>query len=352
MEGVEMQSTPARASNKLRKRPLDDRRLTDAIDGVYALPAILVAHKLGLFETIGRGALTTAEIALRLNLEARPTGALLACAASLGLINANGHRCRLTPLGAEYLLKESPTYWGHYLDFFIETRAAWSLDAIEKSLVSNVAQGGAAPEWVTEQTQRGDYAARFTRTMHSFGMAPALAWPGKSDLSRHSLLLDIGGGSGAHSIGATLKWKHLKAIVFDIPAVCEVAAEYANEYRLNDRIVTHRGDMWTDPFPAADVHFYSQIYHDWSPEKCRELTAKSFASLPPGGRIIVHEMLFNPAKTGPLGVAAKNMIMVALTQGQQFSANELREMLREAGFRSIQVKPTFGYWSIATGVKR
>jgi hypothetical protein len=344
-------SIPTKTSVKLPKKPLDDRRLSDAITGVYAFPAVLVAHKLGLFEALGNNALTADEVGRRLNLKARPTAALLACTSSLGLTRTLRKNFRLSPLGAEYLLKESPTYWGHFLDYFIETRSAWSVDGIEKSVIANAAQGGSAPDWVTEQTQRDDYARRFTRTMHSFSMAPALAWPAKVNLSGHSVMLDIAGGSGAHSIGATLKWKKLKAIVLEIPAVCEVAAEYANEHGLRERITTHEGDMWADSFPAADVHFYSQIYHDWPPEKCRELTAKSFGYLPSGGRIVVHEMLLNSAKTGPLGPAAVNMVMMAMTQGQQFTGGELRAMLREAGFRNIHVRPTFGYWSVVTGVK-
>ena len=340
-----------RTSPKLPRIAVDDRRLSDAIIGVYAFPAVLVAHKLGLFEAIGRKALTIDEIAERLHLNVRPTTALLACVSSLGLAMADSRGFRLTPLGAQYLLKESPTYWGYFLDFFIETRSAWSVDGIEKSVLSNVAQGGSAPEWITSQIERDDFARRFTRTMHSISMAPALAWPAKVNLSEHSVMLDIAGGSGAHSIGAAIRWKKLKAIVFEIPAVCEIATECAAEYGLDERVTTQRGDMWTDPFPSADLHFYSQIYHDWPPEKCRELTQKSFGSLPSGGRIIVHEMLFNPAKTGPLSAAAMNMTMMALTQGQQFTGDELRTMLRDAGFRNVQVKPTFGHWSIVTGKK-
>src|SRR5712692_1878446 len=97
-----------RAPAKIRKKYADDRRLADAIVGVHAFTTILVAHKLGLFEAIGRGVSTRAEISRKLNLEARPTEALLACASSVGFVSASRDRFRLTPLGAEYLLKESP----------------------------------------------------------------------------------------------------------------------------------------------------------------------------------------------------------------------------------------------------
>jgi hypothetical protein len=43
--------------------------------------------------------------------------------------------------------------------------------------------------------------------------------------------------------------------------------------------------------------------------------------------------------------------MLIAMPGQQYSKAELSAMLKEAGFRKIEVKPAFGYWSIVTGVK-
>jgi hypothetical protein len=43
--------------------------------------------------------------------------------------------------------------------------------------------------------------------------------------------------------------------------------------------------------------------------------------------------------------------MLLFTEGQQYSGAELVAMLREAGFTDIEVKPTWGYWSIVTGRK-
>src|SRR5262249_21611418 len=148
-------------------------------------------------------------------------------------------------------------------------------------------------------------------------------WPEALDLSMHHMMLDIGGGSGAHSIGATLRWPNLKATVLDIGPVCEVAQEFAAAKGLQERITTHVADIWNDPFPGADVHFYSMIYHDWPPEKCRFLTRKSFESLKPGGRIVIHEILFNDDRTRPLAAAAFNIVMLYYVPGQQYSGREL-----------------------------
>ena len=62
-------------------------------------------------------------------------------------------------------------------------------------------------------------------------------------------------------------------------------------------------------------------------------------------------MLLNRSKTGPLGTAGVSMVMMAWTQGQQFTAGELSTILGETGFHKVQVKRTIGYSSIVTGVK-
>ena len=132
-------------------------------------------------------------------------------------------------------------------------------------------------------------------------------------------MLDVGGGSGAHAIGAVTHWPHLRAVVFDLEPVCEVAREFIAKAGLQDRIETQSGDMWEDPFPEADLHFYSNIYHDWSREK------------------------------GAVGFTI--LMLVWSADGGQYSGRELSEMLTDAGFRQIETKPTFGYHSIVTGVK-
>ena len=164
-------------------------------------------------------------------------------------------------------------------------------------------------------------------------------------------MLDIGGGSGAHAIGAVQRWPDLQAIVLDLATVCEVAEEIVARHGFQDRIKTVVFDYWEDAFPSADLHFYSNNYNAWPPEKCRVLTQKSFEALKRGGRIIIHECLFDDDKAGPFAAAAGNIVTLLWATGQQHSGRELSEILAEAGFTDIETKPTFGYWGIVTGRK-
>ena len=78
-------------------------------------------------------------------------------------------------------------------------------------------------------------------------------------------MLDVGGGSGAHAIGAAQRWPDLEVVVFDLAPICSLAEEFIARHGLQGRVRTEAGNMWADEFPPADVHLYSQIYHDWPP---------------------------------------------------------------------------------------
>src|SRR5215472_15059537 len=317
-----------KASIDITKPRTDDRRVWDVVFGVYGFPAVLLAHKLKLFSLLAIRPRSLSQVCETLGVKRRPAEAILTAAVALGFLELRNGQYSVTPLTEDYLVDQSPTYFGTYLDLIINNYSVCSLDKLEKAVRTDTAQAYAGgQEMFKSHAEQAELARFFTQTMHSTSMAPALAWPEVVDLSKHQVMLDVGGGSGAHSIGAALKFPRLQAIVFDAAPVCEVAAEFIAGYGLQTRIGTHVGDMWTDPFPSADVHFYSFIYHDWTPEKCRFLTEKSFATLPSGGHIMIHEMLYNDEKTGPFPIAAFSMIMLGWTEGEQYSGAELSTML-------------------------
>jgi precorrin-6B methylase 2 len=324
--------------------------------GYFGLSTVLVAHDLGLFELLGEGACSPEEICERLDLAPRPVRTMLTVCASLDFIERRDERWGLTEMGEDYFLAASPTYVGGSLRIMANDFGMGSYENVRQAIVADRPQVQVAAEtegedWAKSLEEQAAWAQAFTRSMHSISMAPASAWPGILDLSEHRVFLDVGGGSGAHSITAAAKWPELEAIVLDLPFVCEVAEELVAAAGLDGRIRTHPADMWRAPFPPADVHFYSQIFHDHPPSRCRTLARKSFDSLSPGGRIVVHEMLLDEDETGPFAVATIGVAMLLLTQGQQFTAPQLHALLEEVGFEGVEVVPTFGHWQLVTGRK-
>jgi hypothetical protein len=226
-----------------------------------------------------------------------------------------------------------------------------SFESVKRAVLENRSQIYDG-DTLFESHEREDSEVRgFTTIMHWHSMAPALAWPEHFDLSQHRLMIDIGGGSGAHTIGATLRWPELRGVVFEIPTVCTVAQEFIESYRLSDRIRTQAGDLWNDPLPSGDLHFLGDIFHDWPESKCRNIAENSFATLESGGRIMIHEMLYNDEKTGPLAASISSVSMLLWTEGIQRSGPEHIDILLGAGFIDPTVTATFGDWSIVSARK-
>jgi hypothetical protein len=250
---------------------------------VYGYPALLIAHRLKVFSLLETGPHALEDICNILNIKRRPAEAVLAAATALGFLSLQDKVYALTPLSEDYLLEKSPNYFGFFWDMMIDNSEVFSYENLERAVLTDCPQAYGGGDIYRSHEDQAELARRFTRGMHSISMTLAQAWPNIANLSTSRLMLDIGGGSGAHSIGAVLASPDLQAMVLDLQPICEVAQEFIAKYGLQERIGTRVADMWKDPFPRADLHFYSNIYHDWPLERCNFLTEKSFESLEPGG---------------------------------------------------------------------
>ncbi|MFC5743015.1 methyltransferase [Dyella tabacisoli] len=336
---------------KLSRPRVEDAAVLDVTLNLFAYPAMLVAHRLGLFRQLAQGPRSLQALIETMQLARRPLEALLNTAAALGFVARANGVFSLTTLAEDYLLDTGPAYFGYFWDLMLDNGDTYAAPQLERAVRNNSSQAYGEQDIFRSHEQQLEQGRRFTRAMHSLSMGHASAWPRLIDLSNHRVFLDVGGGSGAHAIGAVSAWETLRAVIYDLPAICEMSGEFVVPYGLGARITSHAGDMWMDPFPSADLHFYSNIFHDWTPEKCKFLAAKSFDALPSGGRIVLHEVLYDDDKTGPFAAAAFSVVMLGWTEGEQYSGLELRSLLEQVGFRQTQVIPSAGHYSLVTGIK-
>jgi predicted O-methyltransferase YrrM len=330
----------------------DDTVIGQLTTALFTGPALLVAHEIGLFAALEHESRSSREVAAALSLRQRAADALLLTGVAAGLVERRAEHYSLTNVGRTYLVRSAPTSWCGYLDYLAANPQLVSYTDVRTALLNDAPRLPDRQELFEIHRQDSERAERFTRWMHSVAVGPARAWPGAVDLSRARHLLDVAGGSGAHAIAAARRWPQLQVTLLDLPNVCCLAEEYISEAALSERVVCQPADMWRDNYPECDVHFYSQIFHDWSRDECRELARKSWASLPPGGLVIVHEVLYDDDKRGPLRAASVNVLMSLLyARGQQYSGAELGDFLSQAGFVDVDWQRTWGYWGIVVGRK-
>jgi hypothetical protein len=329
----------------------DEESILEILYANFGCFALLTAHKLQLFRAFEAEALTISEAADRLNIACRPAELLLTTLTAQRLMTKTGDRYSLGKIARQYCLESSPTYLGGMLDFAVATHPMCTVENLETCARSDRSLAYGSGEMFREHAEEVARARVFTHAMHCQSIAPAMIWPKRLDLSNSKMMLDIAGGSGAHAIGALQRWPELRASVFEMAPVNEFVREYADKYSLSGRLTAVLGDMWNDPYTPADLHFYSQVYHDWTDEKCRFLAEKSFVSLPSGGRIVIHELLLDSNKSGPLLPTLMGMVMLLWTEGRQYSGVELSELLVSVGFVGVHAEQTLGSWGIVTGVK-
>lgn len=331
--------------------PVDDRLIWDAWLSYHNLPAMLAADEVGLFDALVDGPLALDDLAAACGVNTRALGILNSLLCALGLLVRRQGRYGLTPTSRNYLVKTSDFYWGVLLAGFRQSApgtelivAALAPGALHKG--GEHAQGWAAGD-IPLETARG--IAAF---MHAHSCAPAIGvarHPVFADVKR---FLDVGAGSGVFTIAVAQRWPHLRGSVLDLDSMCVAAQAYIDAGEVADRVDTVPLDFFRQPWPAGyDALFFSNVFHDWSDETCLELARKAFDALPPGGRIMLHEVLINDNLDGPAAAASFSLLMLYGTQGRQFSLPEFAGLLGEAGFVDCEASATCGYYSLVIARK-
>lgn len=304
------------------------------VQGFPQSRVLATAVDLRLFTRLPARGATVSEAASMLGVPERSARILLTALAAMGLLAKRGARYRDAPVAARYLAEGRPEFYGDFVRM-MDRRLYDAYRQLESALRTG--------RPVTSDPALGDpfraiaadpaMARLFTDAMHAAGTTWGVQLARAVDLSRRRLLLDVGGGSGVYSIALARRYRRLRAIVLDLPAILEIAGERIREAGLEARIETMAGDLFEDPWPRGpDVVLFSAVLHDWPPEKARALLRKAADVLPRGGTVVVRELFTNDDGTGPLYAAMSSVTMLLDTHGENYSWATYEAWLREAGF--------------------
>lgn len=330
--------------------PIDDTQIWDSMLSLYNTHAIALALELQVFEAFD-APMSVEELVSKTGYSTRGIKALLAMLKIRGLLDRHEGRYQLNNLSRTYMLKDSPYYWGPFF--------SWTSASLPnyKIYMENIRDGETKEEReAADGWESGEMDPEFARTitdyMHCHSIASAVGMSQTCDFSGVNKLLDVGGGSGCYAIALANANTDMQATIMELKPVCAVAEDYIAKAGVSDRVDTKAVDMFREAWPEGyDAHFFANVFHDWSFETCAELAKKSYASLAPGGRICLQEMLLDEGEDNPAAPVAFSFLMTWGTKGQQFTLDELRGILESAGFKNIRAQRSYGYYSMVTGDK-
>jgi hypothetical protein len=322
-------------------------------DGLYA-PELLATALTGLdfFSWLAKSPATAQRICAEMGLAERPVDVMLALFSAMGFIERRHETFHLTEVSREFLVRDSPWFIGPYYVHFAD-RPIYR--ALLETLRTDKPGGWAGVEqqkpWA-QAMETNEFAERFTGTMDSRGMYSGPMLARNLDLTGQRRLLDIAGGSGIYACCIAAAHPHIEATVFEKPPVDRVASNCIARRGFSEQVSVTSGDMFQDRLPAGyDVHLWSNALHDWSAATVKALVQNSFAALPPGGLIAIHDRHLNREKNGPLAVTAHSVFLMASTEGKCYSIGEIEGFLGGAGFTDTKYRETVIDYSIISGRK-
>ena len=300
--------------------------------GFWISRTVMAAVEMGVFEALEGKALDLPEARQALGgLAERPARALLDTCVAVKLLDKADGRYTNSPLASRFLHAGSEYSLRNYV---LDERWCWGAwGRLEVALRSDTQQ--LPPD---EEGYHAFPAEFFYDFLHGHSLAMGERLAEAVDLTGVRRIMDVGGGSGAVSIALCRRFPHLRAVVVDQEPVAARAAQHVERAGLAERIGTHPANLFADPLPVeCDAAVLANLLHDFSPGRCAEILARVGAALPPGGRLLVMEIVPDDQRTGPpLPVAFAAAMVVNTAGGDAHTAARYREWLATAGFTDIR----------------
>ncbi len=200
--------------------------------------------ELEIADFLGEKGLPAAEITGAKKIDRLAMERFLNAAVTLGLLARKNGLFSNTEMTRNFLSKENEFYLGGQAQRH-RKRSSKVWAKLTKNL-RNWKYGDdqkAAPD-ATDQGAEAMTEQHNLALLHGFALAEAF------DFSKYKTLLDLGGGTGASSIGLCRSVPNLRSIVCELPENAAVAEKFIAENNLSDRVKAVSGDFKKDDLPA------------------------------------------------------------------------------------------------------
>jgi 2-polyprenyl-3-methyl-5-hydroxy-6-metoxy-1,4-benzoquinol methylase len=316
-------------------------RFFNTVNAYQQTAAIRAALELEIFTAIAEGKVTAAAIAERCKAAERGVRILCDFLTIHGFLTKEGDHYGLAPDSAFFLNRHSPAYLGGAITFLLTPR----ITEANARLTQAVRLGGTALGAGTLEAENPDWV-EFARAMMPMMTMPAEVMARELRKGGEAQkVLDVAAGHGMFGIAVARHNPAAHIYAADWQNVLAVAQENARSAGITERYHLLPGDAFETDFGGGyDLALLTNFLHHFDIPMCTTFMRKVHASLRPGGRAAIVDLVPNSDRVSPPTAAAFSLIMLATTPtGDAYTLAEYEKMSKEAGFSRVELaEPEIG----------
>ncbi|MDQ3179222.1 MAG: acetylserotonin O-methyltransferase [Acidobacteriota bacterium] len=278
--------------------------------------------------------LTAKELAEKLEIDPIAMERFLNACACAGLLEQENNKYRNAELAEYFLVKGGKFYLGGQIKRYQNRSYPLWTSLTEKLKTWKYGETN------TETPEEEDQGADSMAEQHNLALLHGYALGKAFDFSKYKRVLDLGGGTGAMSIGLCETFPNLRATVFDLPENAEKADKFISESNLQARIETVGGDITKDQLPDGfDVALLANLVSVFDAETNKKLFSDIYKKLPENGVCIISGWIMDENRLSPevsVLFCLEDICWQSPDVEKNFSV--YKSWLEEVGFKKIEYK--------------
>ncbi|TFV57077.1 hydroxyneurosporene methyltransferase [Mycobacterium sp. PS03-16] len=315
--------------------------MLEKILGAWVAQGITVAADLKVADALADGPLTIDELARRVGADPDALRRLMRALIGEGIFTRRRDgRYALNPLG-ESLRSDVPMsvagmarMIGHPAH-----REHWSalLEAIRtgEATVPKM-RGMPGFEYLATNAEFGEI---FNDAMTNMSAAAVVPLTAAYDYRPFGTVVDVGGGHGRLLAAILAATPTARGVLYDLPEVVEGAPELLGRHGVAERVDIVGGSFF-DAVPAGgDVYVAKNVIHDWPDDQALTILRNIRAAATPDTTLLLAEFVIPEHDRAFIGNWT-DLEMLMATTARERTAQEYRELLRQANFRLTRIVPT------------
>lgn len=311
---------------------MDFSKLLKTAGAFQEARVLLTGVELDLFTLLVDKEMDLKQVCDSLNSDMRATQYLLDALAAMELLEKKEGKYKTSPEVSPFLSRQGKECILPMLEHQSHLWHRWSQ-------LTDIVKGKSITIKPIDQMS-ADQLRAFILGMHVVALRASKSLLQKLGPIPYKRMLDVGGASGTYSEAFIEMNPGLRATIFDLPPVIEIAKERLKTSPYREKIDFCVGDFYKDSLPMGyDFLWLSAIIHQNSREQNVNLYQKCYAALETGGVLWVRDHVMSADRTYPKRGALFAINMLVGTQGGgTYTYEEIQEDLNLAGFKDVHFK--------------